>query len=169
MLSAILSSYSLRSTASFILIGHQDFFRFDARQGTEAAVGDGAAEFGQFAEIAVGGFSAAELQFKALADGFRREADQFILLPGSVEAGAEHHDGVLQVLRERGHPALAVGEFELMLPHCGGDLKPAVLQLMDRKLGVLLQIARHTVETAVRFWREMLFDVPSRVIRQEGL
>src|SRR5262249_50720577 len=91
-------------------IRHQDGGGGDSGDGLEAAAGDGLAELGHGAVVAVARALAGELLDHILAEDVGGLLDERARLTPGPEAGREDDDHVLELLRERRHPALAVGE-----------------------------------------------------------
>ena len=74
------------------------------------------AELGDGAEVRVGG---GRLPVSFGVRSWQRTSaavlDELVGLLGGPEAGRQDHDQVLEALRQLGHPALAVGQLELVL------------------------------------------------------
>lgn len=119
-----------------LLIRPQDFFRFDAGDRAEFTVGNCLAECGHAAEVIIGGSAAEELLLKVLARNVGGLLHDGVVAPGTVHARGEDRDHVLAALREFGHTALSVGQFELELTHRAGDFERHSLQPFTSKLGM---------------------------------
>ncbi len=73
---------------------------------------------------------------QVLAEDVGRGLHDLARLAARPQTGRQHHDHVLEPLRQLGHAALAVGQAKLVLGHDVADLEPAALEALGGELGM---------------------------------
>jgi len=101
----------------YSVIPHHDLGRIDAGQAAEFPVGDPLAEPGYRPKITVARRAAGELPRQVLTQAVGRVTNHFFSFPRGVKRRAEDDDGVLNLTRKIRHPALTVGQRQLVLAH----------------------------------------------------